>query len=129
MGAQLIVIVWRGKNLSAGERQNMKRMRLLEIGGIAAVALTAGVGVMRGAGGGQPDDISTNQPVNVKDMKDFKKPDAAQLKKELTPEQFAVTQESSTEPAFHNAYWNNTKPGIYVDVGVGRAVVQFAGQI
>ena len=86
----------------------------------AAVLLAAGGVVMCGAGGGQPDDISTNQPVKMKDMTDFKKPDAAQLKKQLTAEQFAVTQESATEPAFHNAYWNNTQPGIYVDVVSGQ---------
>jgi len=91
------------------------------IGGIAAaVVLAAGMVVMRGAGGGQPDDLSTNQPVNLKAMKDFKKPDTAQLKKQLTAEQFAVTQEAATEPAFHNEYWDNHKPGIYVDVVSGQ---------
>jgi len=99
----------------------MKRIKLLASGGLAAaVVLVAGVAVMRGAGGVQPDGVSTNQPVNMKDMKDFKKPDAGQLKKELTGEQFAVTQESATEPAFHNPYWDNTKPGIYVDVVSGE---------
>jgi len=53
-------------------------------------------------------------------MKEFKKPDTAQLKKQLTAEQFAVTQEAATEPAFHNDYWNNHKPGIYVDVVSGQ---------
>jgi methionine-R-sulfoxide reductase len=99
----------------------MNGMKLPGISGLAAaVVLAAGVWVMRGAGGGQPDDISTNQPVNLKDMKDFKKPEAAQLKKQLTAEQFAVTQESATEPAFHNAFWNNEQPGIYVDVVSGQ---------
>ncbi len=101
-----------------GERQAMKRMKSLGIGGTAAaLVLAAGVVVMRGAGDGQPEDVSTNQALT---MKDFKKPDAAQLKKELTAEQFAVTQKSATEPAFHNAYWNNTQPGIYVDVVSGE---------
>jgi len=96
-------------------------MKLPEISGLAVVVvLAAGVMVMRSSGGGQPDAISTNQPLNMKDAKDFKKLDAAQLKKELTPEQFAVTQESATEPAFHNVYWNNTKPGLYVDVVSGE---------
>ena len=96
-------------------------MKLPEISGLAVVVvLAAGVMVMRSAGGGQPDAISTNQPLNMKDAKDFKKLDAAQLKKELTPEQLAVTQESATEPAFHNVYWNNTKPGLYVDVVSGE---------
>src|ERR1017187_9437314 len=29
-------------------------------------------------------------------------------------------QESATEPAFHNAFWNNEQPGIYVDVVSGE---------
>ena len=53
-------------------------------------------------------------------MSDFKKPSAAELKKKLTAEQFAVTQESATEPAFHNEFWDNEKPGIYVDVVSGK---------
>ena len=40
----------------------------------------------------------------------------ADLKSRLTSEQYYVTQESGTEPPFFNAYWNNEKEGIYVDV-------------
>jgi peptide methionine sulfoxide reductase msrA/msrB len=53
-------------------------------------------------------------------MKDFKKPQPAQLRKKLSSEQFAVTQQCGTEPPFHNAYWDNHKPGIYVDVVSGE---------
>lgn len=42
------------------------------------------------------------------------------LRKRLTPLQFAVTQENATEPPFQNAYWNNTREGIYVDVVSGE---------
>jgi len=42
------------------------------------------------------------------------------LLKRLSPEQFAVTQKCSTEPQFHNAYWDNHAPGIYVDVVDGK---------
>src|SRR5262245_15405590 len=38
----------------------------------------------------------------------------------LTPEQRRVTQEGGTEPAYHNAYWDNHAPGIYVDVVSGE---------
>lgn len=51
---------------------------------------------------------------------DFKKPSADQLKSKLDPLQFKVTQECGTEPPFRNAYWNNKKPGIYVDVISGE---------
>jgi methionine-R-sulfoxide reductase len=52
-------------------------------------------------------------------MTDFKKPADAELKQKLTPEQFDVTQHAATEPAFHNAFWDNKKPGIYVDIVSG----------
>jgi peptide methionine sulfoxide reductase msrA/msrB len=51
---------------------------------------------------------------------DFKKPSAEELKAKLDPVQFAVTQQCGTEPPFKNAYWDNKKPGIYVDVISGE---------
>ena len=42
------------------------------------------------------------------------------FKKKLTPLQYKVTQEEGTEPAFNNEYWENKKPGIYVDVVSGE---------
>ena len=44
------------------------------------------------------------------------------LKKKLTPLQFHVTQQCGTEPPFNNQFWNNKKPGIYVD-GLRRAAL------
>ena len=38
----------------------------------------------------------------------------------LTPEQYRVTQQNGTEPAFHNEYWDNKEPGLYVDVVSGE---------
>jgi len=38
----------------------------------------------------------------------------------LTGEQRYVTQQGGTEPAFHNAYWDNHAAGIYVDVVSGE---------
>jgi methionine-R-sulfoxide reductase len=53
-------------------------------------------------------------------MQDFQKPSADELKKKLTPMQFEVTQHADTEPAFRNEFWNNHKPGIYVDIVSGK---------
>jgi methionine-R-sulfoxide reductase len=53
-------------------------------------------------------------------MTPFKKPSQAELKKMLDPMQYRVTQESATEPAFHNEYWDNHKAGIYVDIVSGE---------
>ena len=54
------------------------------------------------------------------DVKNFKKPSEAELRKQLTAEQFAVTQRAATEPAFHNEHWDNHAPGLYVDVVSGQ---------
>jgi methionine-R-sulfoxide reductase len=53
-------------------------------------------------------------------MAAFRKPSPAELKKQLTPEQYQVTQHEGTEAPFRNAYWNNHEPGIYVDVVSGE---------
>ena len=44
----------------------------------------------------------------------------AELKQRLTPEQYAVTRCSATEPPFRNEFWNHHEPGIYVDVVSGE---------
>ncbi len=51
---------------------------------------------------------------------EYRKPDANELKKRLGAEQYQVTQENGTEWAFRNAYWDNKKEGIYVDVVSGE---------
>jgi len=50
------------------------------------------------------------------------KPKAAleALKSKLTPLQYEVTQGCGTERAFENEYWDNKKPGIYVDIVSGE---------
>jgi peptide methionine sulfoxide reductase msrA/msrB len=42
------------------------------------------------------------------------------LKNKLTDLQYQVTQKGATEPAFKNKYWDNKRPGIYVDVVSGE---------
>ncbi len=46
-----------------------------------------------------------------------KDPEALQR---LTPNQYHVTQERGTEPAFQNEYWDHKEAGIYVDVVSGE---------
>lgn len=52
--------------------------------------------------------------------------DKRELKNKLTPEQYAVTQEASTEPAFTGKYDNFYKKGIYVDVVSGEPLFSSA---
>jgi len=44
----------------------------------------------------------------------------AVLRGRLTPLQYRVTQEDGTEPAFRNEYWDEHRPGIYVDIVSGE---------
>ncbi|MCR6515525.1 MAG: peptide-methionine (R)-S-oxide reductase MsrB [Clostridium sp.] len=46
----------------------------------------------------------------------WKKKSKEELKKTLTKEQYAVTQENATERPFTNEYNENYKKGIYVDI-------------
>lgn len=55
-----------------------------------------------------------------KTMDAFKKPSSSELKKNLTAEQYAVTQNNGTETPFDNPYWDNHEEGIYVDVVSGE---------
>jgi methionine-R-sulfoxide reductase len=43
-------------------------------------------------------------------------PSDANLKRRLKPEQYHVVRESGTQMPFQNEFWNNDRPGIYVDV-------------
>lgn len=52
--------------------------------------------------------------------KEFKKPSKEELKKILSPLQFEVTQNEATERSFENIYWNEKRPGIYVDIVTGE---------
>ena len=50
----------------------------------------------------------------------YSRPSDAEIRETLTRMQYKVTQKDGTEPAFRNEYWDNEKPGIYVDVVSGE---------
>jgi methionine-R-sulfoxide reductase len=47
-------------------------------------------------------------------------PSDAELRRQLTKDQYRVTRECGTETPFQNAYWDNHQPGIYVDIITGE---------
>ena len=64
-----------------------------------------------------PADAQAPAPVHASA---WKRPTDAELKKKLTPVQYAVTRHADTETPFHNEYWDNHEAGIYVDVISGE---------
>ncbi|MFE8071235.1 peptide-methionine (R)-S-oxide reductase MsrB [Marinobacteraceae bacterium S3BR75-40.1] len=72
----------------------------------------------KGEAGGEAMD---QQSMNGKQpWKNFEKPGEAELKKQLSPMVYDVTQEDGTEPAYKNAYWDEKRAGLYVDVVSGE---------
>ena len=67
-----------------------------------------------------PLDAGSDMMVKGKNMKSYPKPIDAEVRKKLTQEQYEVTQHEATEAPFKNAYWDNKKAGIYVDVVSGE---------
>jgi len=50
----------------------------------------------------------------------WQRPSDSELAQQLTPLQFEVVRENGTERSFHNAYWDNHRAGIYVDIVSGE---------
>jgi peptide methionine sulfoxide reductase msrA/msrB len=47
-------------------------------------------------------------------------PDDTTLKRRLKPEEYSVVRENRDQTAFQNEFWENQRPGIYVDVITGE---------
>ncbi|MGA9537563.1 MAG: peptide-methionine (R)-S-oxide reductase MsrB [Desulfobacterales bacterium] len=63
---------------------------------------------------------ATAAPKKPEETKRYTKPDDQELQRKLTPMQYKVTRKDATEPSFKNEFWDNHKPGIYVDIVSGE---------
>jgi peptide methionine sulfoxide reductase msrA/msrB len=88
-----------------------KRMTAVLMG-VAALAMAGAAALSFGAPEARK---SKGQPTSEDTMEN-----KSERIKELTPMQRHVTQECGTEPPFRNEYWDNHRPGIYVDVVSGE---------
>jgi peptide methionine sulfoxide reductase msrA/msrB len=66
------------------------------------------------------DDMMHTEKAGDNNTSVYRKPSNEELKKRLTSMQYNVTQQEGTEPPFGNEYWDNHKPGIYVDIVSGE---------
>ena len=56
----------------------------------------------------------------AKEANPYTKPSDEELRRRLTPTQYAVTQHAGTEHPFDNDYWDEKREGIYVDITTGE---------
>lgn len=99
--------------IGLSERRNDIMQRFLLTGGRLAAALLATICAAVAPARAQ----ATRPPVA---SRTYVKPSDAELRKRLTAEQYAVTQQAATETPFHNPYWDNHAAGIYVDIVSGE---------
>ena len=90
-----------------------------------AASLLAALGCTRADGGSPPATSTSNAPgvtsaVSTGAPGSWRKPSEEELRRQLAPLSFAVTQQDATEPPFRNAYHDNHAPGLYVDVVSGE---------
>ncbi len=53
-------------------------------------------------------------------MKTYRKLSDQELRQQLTPAQYEITQHAGTEPPFKNEFWDHKQDGIYVDIVSGE---------
>lgn len=66
------------------------------------------------------DNDGIEEEKTMSTTRKYEKPSQDEIKKKLTPEQYNVTQKSGTERPFTNAYNDNKKEGLYVDIVTGE---------
>jgi peptide methionine sulfoxide reductase msrA/msrB len=64
----------------------------------------------------KPQAETVKKDMDKFNQQTFTKPSDAQLKKQLSPLQYDVTQHEGTEHPYKNEYWDNKAEGIYVDI-------------
>jgi len=90
----------------------MSTQKYLGLLAVAAVAATIGLTAFSAT----PTMSRRESPVTERNA------NKEELKRKLSPLQYQVTQESATEPAFHNEYWNEHREGLYVDIVSGKVL-------
>jgi methionine-R-sulfoxide reductase len=103
--------------MSSKTQPEPKTRKFLVLGFVAVLAILATLHILHHAMAreGHEEKETTGQQITD----NHKTPDV-ELRKRLTEEQYRVTQQCGTEPAFQNEYWDNHEPGIYVDIITGE---------
>lgn len=101
------------ENVSASRIEHVPTSYIsVVVGVIGVVAVAAGVVIYSNvqAEKAKNKTYDPNKPL----------PSESQIRATLTEDQYHVCRQNGTETAFRNEYWDNKRPGIYVDVISGE---------
>jgi len=88
---------------------------------IAAIAVATMIGYFAlGSGNASETNAVGTLSAPISDYRQFSKPSDSELRSQLTPLQYKVTQHEGTESPFKNEFWDNKSQGIYVDIISGE---------
>ena len=87
---------------------------------LVASAIAAAVSLLLIVASAQGQTTQASAAPSTAPRKVFVKPSDSEIKRKLTPLQYAVTQREATETPYRNIYWDNHEPGIYVDIVSGE---------
>lgn len=87
---------------------------------VVAAAIAAAISLLLIPGSAKGQDRQASVAPAAAPRKVFVKPSDSEIKRKLTPLQYAVTQREATETPYRNTYWDNHEPGIYVDIVSGE---------
>jgi methionine-R-sulfoxide reductase len=79
-----------------------------------------GLFIGQGARSNMSEDPSSRNHWGRADTAGYTKPSDAELRERLSDLQYRVTQQEATERPFQNAYWDEHRDGLYVDVVSGE---------
>ncbi|WP_437804400.1 bifunctional methionine sulfoxide reductase B/A protein [Sorangium sp. So ce693] len=100
----------------------MKRLRAAGLlFALVLIACAAVFACFRAGDAGRASKVipGSKEAVTMSD-RSYRKPSDEELRKQLTPLAYEVTQRDATEPPFRNAFWDNHEAGLYVDVASGE---------
>ena len=107
--------------MTVAQRNSTQRGLVVAVAVTVMGMVATGAGAQASSRAGAAQTVAANNgKTGARSMTDFKKPSDADLKKQLSPTQYQVTQHEGTERPFQNEYWDNHEAGIYVDVVSGE---------